>query len=181
MRAAQPMRRASRLQPQAFVGPPDPVSNLRPIVYKEPQTRPASVLHPYSLDEFTAPAQAPRGSSTRALTRYADQLLGQLEAVKMHTRLQSMWLDQFNQRFWLDNNVRFTRALEEYISQVAPRGDATLEMLAPFYREWLVVNERRLRHYNRTLWVATYKTIGAQMRLALLQGYTRIVLWIAGR
>lgn len=99
----------------------------------------------------------------------------------MHTRLQSMWLDQFNQRFWLDNNVRFTRALEEYISQVAPRGDATLEMLAPFYREWLVVNERRLRHYNRTLWVATYKTIGAQMRLALLQGYTRIVLWIAGR
>ncbi|WFD20438.1 hypothetical protein MCAP1_002682 [Malassezia caprae] len=178
MRAAVAVRRAPRLWPQAYVGPPDPVSNLRPVVYSEPQARPTA-LHPYSLEEFTAPARAEPASN--ALVRYADHLLGQLEAVKMHARLQSMWLDQFNQRFWFDNNVRFTRALEEYTAQVAPQGDATLELLAPFYREWHFVNAARLRHYNRTLWVATYKTIGAQLRLALLQGYTRVVVWIAGR
>ena len=181
MRAAPPVWRASRLRPQAYVGPPDPVSNLRPVVYSEPQVRPKSALHPYSLEEFTARAQTQRGRSSSALVRYADHLLGQLEAVSMHARLQSMWLDQFNQRFWFDNNVRFTRALEEYKAHVAPQGDATLELLAPFYREWLVVNAKRLRHYNHTLWVATYKTIGAQLRLALLQGYTRVVVWFAGR
>ncbi|WFD27921.1 hypothetical protein MNAN1_002929 [Malassezia nana] len=180
MRVAPPVARASRWWPQAFVRAPDPVSNLRPVVYREPKARPTTSIHPYSLEEFTAPAHAQRWSSPGALVRYAERLRGQLDAVQMHARLQSMWLDQFNQRFWFDNNVRFTRALQEYKAEVAPEGDASLERLAPFYRDWLVENAARLRHYNRTLWIATYKTIGAQLRLALLQGYTRWVVWCAG-
>ena len=36
-----------------LVGPPDPVSHLRPIIYDDAPPPPAQVRHPYSLREFT--------------------------------------------------------------------------------------------------------------------------------
>ncbi|KOS13855.1 hypothetical protein Malapachy_1859 [Malassezia pachydermatis] len=115
-----------------------------------------------------------------ALSRYAEKLMTRLEAAQLHARLQSMWLDQYNQRFWTDNNVRFSRALQEYESTISPNTPASLEQVSPFYREWLATNAERLRHYNRTLWVATYKVIGAQVWYRCVLGYTRVVAWLAG-
>ena len=107
--------------------------------------------------------------------------MSEIEALQLHTRLQSIWLDQFNHRFWTDNNARFERAAQEYMSHVAVQGPIPLEVMSPFYREWLRTNRRRLRHYNRTLWAATYRVIFAQLRLALFSYYTRTVTWLAGR
>ena len=36
-----------------LVGPPDPVSHLRPIIYDDAPPPPPRVRHPYSLGEFT--------------------------------------------------------------------------------------------------------------------------------
>jgi len=64
-----------------FIGPPDPVSNLRPVLYTNPPPEPAPTLrHPYSLGEFSGGAQD-------------DDL---------QWRLQRQQLDAFNHSFWTD-------------------------------------------------------------------------------
>jgi apoptogenic protein 1 len=69
------------------VGPPDPVSNLRPTIYDDlepessaPHTSPRTTIHPYSLFEF----KGPDASSNSEL----------------HWRLHRQQLDAFDQAFW---------------------------------------------------------------------------------
>ena len=175
--------RSSRLVPRVFVGPVDPVSNLRPIVYGEPNThaptgtrsraaarqsttQSLTPVHPYSLTEF---AHTPR-VGTSWIKEHADRIDAWLESAQLYARLQSLWLDQFNQRFWTDNNARFERALKEYEARVPPRAERSIT-LAPFYREWLRVPAARLRQYHRMLWLATYRPSFAQARYAFLSCY----------
>lgn len=80
--------RTSRLHARQFhasalrahlVGPPDPISNLRPVVYDddEPRTR-TDVTHPYSLREFKG--------DTR----------------EYQWKMQRQQLDAYNHAFWKD-------------------------------------------------------------------------------
>lgn len=80
-----------------LVGPPDPVSNLRPVIYDElpmPQAKPgqntsralAHRPHPYSLNEFT--------STARETTR-DDYGAYQL-------RMKQQELDAFNHAYWTE-------------------------------------------------------------------------------
>ena len=95
---------------RVFVGPPDAVSRLRPIVYDGivgSVSRPTSTSHPYSLSEFSAPIITKKHG---AISSYAERVMSKLETLHLHTRLQTIWLDQFNHRFWTDNNARFERA-----------------------------------------------------------------------
>lgn len=176
--------RPSRWSTPVYVGPPDAVSNLRPVMYGATpvpeQQLAAPTSHPYSLAEFAMSPRMRYGSTSSPLAQYADSLLARLEAAQLHARLQTMWLDQFNQRFWTDNNTRFRQALEEYERQVSPGTTPPLEVVAPFYREWLSTNEKRLRLYNRALWLATYKVIIAQWSYVLRRSYTQAVTWLAG-
>lgn len=166
-----------------YIGPPDPLSNLRPVVFgvrdtaAAPRTaRPSA--HPYSLAEFSVP---PTAAPRNPLAQYAHRLGDRLEAAQLQARLQTMWLDQFNQRFWTDNNARFQRALAEYEHTSGHVvGEAPLENIAPFYRAWLAANAARLRNYNRALWVATARVVAAQAHCALLRTYTQSVAWLAG-
>ncbi len=68
-----------------FVGPPDPVSNLRPVMHsgatKHKSTGLTGKRHPYSLDEF-------RGGT------FAYQL-----------RIEKQSIDDFNHAFWTDVRV----------------------------------------------------------------------------
>lgn len=175
---------SNSLYTRVYVGPPDVISNIRPVVYDslaERASRPnTTVHHPYSLAEFSAP-KSPVIRKHGMLAQYSERLMNELEALQLHTRLQSIWLDQFNHRFWTDNNARFERAAQEYKSRVAVLEPIPLEVMSPFYREWLRSNSGRLRHYNHTLWAATYHVIFAQLRLALFSYYTRAVTWLAGR
>lgn len=174
------LARVSTSRTRVFVGPPDAISRLRPVVYDgiaESVTRPTSACHPYSLSEFSAPTMTKKHG---AISTYAGRLMSELETLQLHTRLQTIWLDQFNHRFWTDNNARFERAESEYKSHLALPGPVPLELMSPFYREWLRVNSARLRKYNRVLWATTYKVIFAQMRLSLFSYYTRAIVWLAG-
>ncbi|PKI82462.1 hypothetical protein MVES1_003401 [Malassezia vespertilionis] len=169
--------------PPMFVGHPDPVSNLRPVVYgatEESRAAPSNPTHPYSLAEFSLPSKAGKGARHGLFARHLERLEQRLEAAQLQARLQSFWLDQFNQRFWTDNNVRFQRAVAEYEStSKLVVGKAPLDDVAPFYREWLAVNGVRLRNYNRTLWVSTAHVVASQLLFALLLRYMRCIAWIA--
>ena len=67
-----------------LVGPPDPISNLRPVVYDDaPPPPPSAVRHPYSLKEFTG--------DTR---EYQWKILRQE-------------LDAYNYAFWTDVRVPY--------------------------------------------------------------------------
>ncbi|KAI3620058.1 hypothetical protein CBS9595_002025 [Malassezia furfur] len=190
-RAAGRTMRSRWSQPPMYVGPPDTLSNLRPVVFgvgrsqsaPSSRTRPqgethATSAHPYSLSEFSMPTSSvPHGT----IAQYVHRLGNRLEAAQLQARLQSMWLDQFNQRFWSDNNARFQRAREEYeAASGAIVGEAPLEQVAPFYRAWLATNAGRLRNYNRALWAATARVVLAQTHYALLRYYTQLVARFAG-
>jgi hypothetical protein len=67
------------------VGPPDPVSNIRPVLYHDlDPTSVESPRHPYSLDEFRQDS----------------------DTLEYQWKLQRQQLDAFNDAFWRD--VRFS-------------------------------------------------------------------------
>lgn len=70
-----------------YVGPPDPVSNIRPVLYNVlgPTTTAESPQHPYSLDEF--------------------RINDSEDTLEYQWKLQRQQLDAFNDAFWRD--VRF--------------------------------------------------------------------------
>jgi apoptogenic protein 1 len=71
-----------------YVGPPDPVSNIRPVLYNDlgsTTTAESPQKHPYSLDEF-------RNDDSEDTLEY-------------QWKLQRQQLDAFNDAFWRD--VRF--------------------------------------------------------------------------
>jgi hypothetical protein len=72
-----------------YVGPPDPVSNIRPILYNDLRstTTESPQQHPYSLDEF-------RNDS---------------DTLEYQWKLHRQQLDAFNDAFWRD--VRFSHTI----------------------------------------------------------------------
>lgn len=82
----RPVPRCAR-QLHDLVGPPDPVSNLRRVVYDRVEE--SKALHPYSVDEFPADTNLTDPDGGRA-------------------RLDLEWniargrLDSFNHHFWAD-------------------------------------------------------------------------------
>lgn len=67
-----------------LIGPPDPVSHLRPVIYDDaPPLPPSEVRHPYSLREFKGDVR------------------------EYQWKIQRQELDAYNQAFWTD--VRLLR------------------------------------------------------------------------
>lgn len=80
-----------------YVGPPDPVSNIRPVLYHDlDPTSVESPRHPYSLDEFR------RDSDT----------------LEYQWKLQRQQLDAFNDAFWRDVRFLHRRAPPPLISHI---------------------------------------------------------------
>ncbi|KAK7014838.1 hypothetical protein R3P38DRAFT_1414061 [Favolaschia claudopus] len=104
------------------VGPPHPISNMRPMIYDENNSdTPAptsSVNHPYSLHEFDPEPTSP---------------------YKLQWKLQRQQLDEFHHSFWLESNTRFERGKEEALARL-PAASTALDKeraLSEFYRQWL--------------------------------------------
>ena len=139
----------STIQRLNRIGPPHPISNIRPIIYDDlPPPPPPQQQHPYSLEEF---------STTQ-------------ETVKDETvfRMQRTQLDQFNQHFWLDvcalysgakcfplmpfqSNTRFEAGKEAVLSSL-PSTSSALDKenaLSEFYRHWLVQETERTESYTQ--------------------------------
>ncbi|UZJ56689.1 hypothetical protein CBS101457_006009 [Exobasidium rhododendri] len=120
-----------------LVGPPDPISNIRPMFYAPVpsySTTSASssqspgittsryakaTPHPYSLSEFSQLSRSNKGlSSSKFGSRvvqnyrnYVDTISSEVEEAEMKLRLSKLTNDTITQRFWRDNNIRFTRDL----------------------------------------------------------------------
>ena len=142
----------SSLPTANYVGPPDPVSNIRPVLYHDPDpTSVESPRHPYSLDEF------------REFRHDSDTL-------EYQWKLQRQQLDAFNDAFWRDvrlshrraspthrsynhltqTNTRFDAAKAVVVSGLPPHATAEQreERLGEFYKQWVLQEATRQEEYN---------------------------------
>ncbi|OSC99110.1 hypothetical protein PYCCODRAFT_1454052 [Trametes coccinea BRFM310] len=128
-----------------LVGPPDPISHLRPVIYDDAPPPPApSVRHPYSLREFTG--------DTR----------------EYQWKMQRQELDAFNHAFWLESNSRFYAAKEAVLESL-PEGTGPEQReaaLSAFYTRWVAQERMRLDAYDAEWRKRNWSTIilGARVR-----------------
>ncbi|PWN31485.1 uncharacterized protein FA14DRAFT_94586 [Meira miltonrushii] len=211
--------RSDILDPETvdLVGPPDSISNIRPMVYapsksfdrrrnKSPSTS-ANVTqqpHPYSPNEFHQTAsstfstsqQKPKGLGMFRLYReYVDHVCDRVEEVDMKLRLSKLTTDSTTQRFWRDNNTRFSRDMQAWAQNnnndqdvrnlsnsikessgnnalvKAPKIEENL-ITAPssesdFYATWLKANAKRNKAYNVLVWKQAFDQVrlGAQVSI----------------
>ena len=91
--------KSSKARARTFVGPPDPVSNLRPAIYDEPvkegessgKTLKGKEIHPYSLDEFDG------------------------DPTDYQWKLERQRLDAFNHAFWTDVRSRQANSFRSFL------------------------------------------------------------------
>ncbi|KAF8654107.1 hypothetical protein AX16_003640 [Volvariella volvacea WC 439] len=118
-----------------LVGPIDPVSNLRPVIYDNvpASERSKRRAHPYSLTEFT-------------LQSY-EAVAGENE---LQLKLQQEQLDALDQQFWVDSNTRFEAAKEAILSSLPPTATPLdkEQALSEFYRQWVVQESDRTEKYT---------------------------------
>lgn len=136
-----------------LVGPPDPISNIRPAIYHQEDPSSSTsygdkVQHPYSLKEFT-----------------------QVESsLDYQVNLQKTQLDAFDHAFWTNvctfpggssdlnlnflpqNNYRFEAAKAAALDALPENATAQDKefVLSKFYRDWLIHETPRLEAYNET-------------------------------
>lgn len=126
-----------------LIGPPCPLSNLRPVYYAplfpslhagaSPSSSlgpPSSRPHPYSLAEFptTSTTTSSSPSSASASAALPPGQRARLESLRRHLaekdlawRLTRYRLDAFNQAFWSRQNARFLRARDEFLARHGAR------------------------------------------------------------
>jgi hypothetical protein len=132
-----------------YVGPPDPVSNIRPVLYDDPTVTNAEPLrHPYALDEFRDDSYT----------------------LEYQWKLHRQQLDAFNDAFWRDvrpcpphntpisrnsycpaqTNTRFETAKAAAVSGLPPHATAEQRegRLSAFYRNWVLQEATRQEEYN---------------------------------
>ncbi|KAI0362164.1 hypothetical protein OH77DRAFT_1466569 [Trametes cingulata] len=128
-----------------LVGPPDPVSHLRPVIYDDapPPPKPR-VRHPYSLREFTG--------DTR----------------EYQWKMQRQELDAFNHAFWLDSNTRFYAAKDAVLQSLPDEAGAEQRehALSAFYARWVAQERARIAAYDAEWRKRNWSTIllGARVR-----------------
>ncbi|KAH9946080.1 uncharacterized protein BXZ73DRAFT_37743 [Epithele typhae] len=127
IRHASPRHLHASLARQHLVGPPDPVSHMRPVIYDDaPPPPPSQVRHPYSLREFTG--------DTR----------------EYQLKMQRQELDAFNESFWRESNTRFYAAKDAVLAAFPE--DTTAEerevALSEFYSGWVAQENARLDAYG---------------------------------
>lgn len=176
-----------------LIGPPCPLSNLRPVYYAPmfPELHsPPSVarnMHPYRLQEFGTSADSatldPRQRRLQALKR-------QLHAADLEWRLTRYRVDQFNQDFWARTNTNFLKARNAYVAQLAPRSQQDVEDtssqtvrdvdLAPFYAQHLASTKRAYAEYNSRLWKLQATLLWPALKASLRVWKWRWEVWKAG-
>lgn len=177
-----------------LIGPPCPLSNLRPVYYAPlfPSSHsPPSIKvnhHPYQLQEFGTPSSgAGGGGGGEGL----DKLRRQLQAKDLEWRLMRYRLDAFNQQFWSKTNTAFLLARDRYVASLPPSTSpsssyTTSEQgvkdidLSPFYAQHLQQTKQVYAAYNRELWKQQASLIWPSLK-ALARGFNwRWAVWRAG-
>ncbi|CEQ39887.1 SPOSA6832_01471, partial [Sporobolomyces salmonicolor] len=188
-----------------LIGPPCPLSNLRPVYYaplfpslhspsswsaSPPSSSPArTTSHPYSLSEF---ASTSLSSSRDPAQQRLQRLKHQLHAQDLEWRLTRYRLDAFNQAFWARMNTAFLRARDEYLSRGSDgaewsdgTGTAAQQMtedvdLAPFYKEHLERTKKEYASYNWELWRMQAGLLWPAVKAAGRRWRWKAEVWRAG-
>ena len=157
---AQPRRRgrtpslAASIPTQDLIGPPDPLSNLRPVFYAplfpslhQTSTSPTGI-HPYSLAEF------PIRSSTKLSEEAAElqKFKRRLHSEDLEWRSTRYRLDAFNQDFWTRTNTAFLQARDAWLLANPTLNNSIEPDLSPFYAQHLADSKYQYAQYNRQLW-----------------------------
>ncbi|KAF8522247.1 hypothetical protein BU17DRAFT_45012 [Hysterangium stoloniferum] len=141
-------RKLSRVQPRVLVGPPHPVSNIRPVVFENRTTTTYGQAHPYSLTEF--------GGNSGGQTHDDLQL-----------RMEQERLSSFNHAFWFESNSRFMRGKNRVLEQWEASGDKSVQTkeiaLSQYYSQWVAQESHQQARYT-TEWNRRNRLV---MKLAL--------------
>ncbi|KAL1405219.1 cytosolic Fe-S cluster assembly factor nbp35 [Vanrija albida] len=162
--AATPRRRRAAVDDGTvdLVAPPDPRSNIRPVVYVSSRRRRPS-NSPYSAVEF------PVTSTPRA---------DELElAYTMHRER----VDVTNHRFWATTNADFDAQRAARLAALPPAADpptaadeaAREAVLAQFYRDWQVGNRDRMDKWVAAWWADIWTDIKLQAKVYVARALRR--------
>ncbi|GAA5912753.1 hypothetical protein JCM5296_006558 [Sporobolomyces johnsonii] len=191
-----------------LIGPPCPLSNLRPVYYaplfpslhspsswsaSPPSSSPARTSpHPYSLSEFPSTSLS---SSRDPAQQRLQRLKHRLHAQDLEWRLTRYRLDAFNQAFWARMNTAFLVARDEYLSRASSdddaggwsdgTGTAARQMtedvdLAPFYKEHLERTKKEYARYNWELWRMQAGLLWPAVKAAGRRWRWKAAVWRAG-
>ncbi|GAA5843557.1 hypothetical protein JCM11251_001655 [Rhodosporidiobolus azoricus] len=185
-----------------LIGPPCPLSNLRPVYYAPlfPSLHSAASStpspHPYSLAEFPTTSSA---STRSAKKQRLHRVQRELHAQDLEWRLTRYRLDAFNQDFWARTNTQFLHARDAYIArkeaEAALHGPDGAEFppatsmaatptedvdLAPFYAEHLAATKKQYADYNTQLWKMQAALLWPAVKASLRKWRWKWEVWRAG-
>lgn len=168
-----------------LIGPPCPLSNLRPVYYaplfpSSSQSAPANhAVHPYRLQEFADSDHAALGRAERHLLA----LKQQLQTADLEWRLTRYRIDRFNQDFWAKTNAHFLRQRDAFVAEQADKtgADPATVDLAPFYARHLADTKSAYARYNATLWKMQYATLWPALMAVLRRWRWQWAVWTTRR
>ncbi|WRT65483.1 uncharacterized protein IL334_002426 [Kwoniella shivajii] len=147
-----------------LVAPPDPVSNIRPIIYASKPSINPSTNSPYSASEF------PTGSRD-----------ARLENMELEWRLRRERVDLMNHRFWATTNLSFEAQKANRLSSLPPASDPPTEeddrrredALTQFYADWQIANQDRQIRWVKEWWREVWDGIKIQGKIYILRAMRR--------
>ena len=209
-----------------LVGPPDFISNIRPMIYaprqlldrkKNKLSSSTSAVtpqqpHPYSPHEFHQTAKSDFSISQKKskgfgifqlYRKYVDHVCDRVEEAEMKLRLSKLTTDSTTQRFWRDNNIRFSRDMQAWAQNNKHDQKASIEkavgnnasikipkaennlITAPssesdFYATWLKANAKRNKAYNVLVWKQAFDQIKLGARVSIWSSWLKILRTLEG-
>ncbi|WVQ62812.1 uncharacterized protein L199_000961 [Kwoniella botswanensis] len=147
-----------------LVAPPDPQSNIRPIIYASKPSINPSTNSPYSASEF------PTGSRD-----------ARLENMELEWRLRRERVDLMNHRFWATTNLSFEALKAHRLSLLPPASDPPTadderrkeDMLTQFYADWQIANQERQIRWVKEWWREVWDGVKIQGKIYFLRALRR--------
>lgn len=172
-----------------LVGPPDPVSNLRPVIYDDDGSQASgSVRRRKGKRESEGKGESEAksvlhekdglqlGSSKTASTHpyLLDEFDG--DPLDYQWRIDRSRLDAYNHAFWTDSNTRFEEAKQAVLSSLPENSspEAKEAALSEFYGNWLRQEQDRLKNYADEWSRRNYNGILLAARVAIHRFRSRI-------
>lgn len=189
-----------------LVGPPDPITNLRPVWYRPQfsELRPVSStvkLHPYSLDEFSSASSSARAAATLALGKdhrknqarkleRLEKLRVKFEAEDLAWRLQKRRLDQFSHAYWVRSNTAFAKAREAAeeraaLTSLSAAGGAGGRVQDPrimedFLKSWVDSRSNEFGSFQQEWLKGIFGHLKPAMRAVYRDARWKLELWRCG-
>ncbi|ORY29523.1 hypothetical protein BCR39DRAFT_531960 [Naematelia encephala] len=156
--SSPPSRRRSSTTPSGnvdLIAPPDPTSNIRPIIYASTPTRAVSSNSPYFIGEFS------------------DGDFNQLSELELEWRLRQERVDMANHRFWAAQNTEFQAQLQLRLDRLPTPSDPPTdsdvrlreECLSRFYADWQKANRDKQREWVWKWWSEVLGGLKMQLRV----------------